>query len=107
MKRKTILDTISVYLMEHFSPLNAVEALKRLNTTLNEKILPVAVNPDQIELTFTYDDSYTTEAAHFDFERWETDEEFDTRKNDAKAKRNATRLKNNKPKKLNGLNMKG
>ncbi len=94
MKRKTKMETVSVPLTEKFSPLNAVEMLRRLNAKLNEDILPVAVNSDQIELYFQLFDEYgDNPVAYFEFERWETDEEFELRKSDAKAKKNATRLK--------------
>lgn len=92
MKRKTKVQTVSVFLYEDYQPLSAISALQVLNSTFNEKVLTVAINPDQIKLQFVTDEYNGDCKAYFDFERWETDEEFELRKSDAKAKRNVKRL---------------
>ena len=90
--KKTKLQTIYVSLYADHHPLSAISALQVLNSTFNEKVLTVAINPDQIKLQFVTDEYNGDCKAYFDFERWETDEEFELRKSDAKAKRNVKRL---------------
>lgn len=95
MKRKTVIETIDVPLIEDYENLPALEILNKLNGIMNTRILPVTVNPGAVRLRFNgcpdWDD--TCSYAVFEFERRETNDEFELRKSNARAKRRLTQQK--------------